>query len=545
MFFATTKIQTDGELDAITKCLNFIEKNLSKCKLKAEEKKKFELVAEEIIAQMIENKEGKGPILIKIHSLLGKIKIHIACKGRSFDADDIRRRMFFDIVTDEDFFASSKLLNRAIEDHMKINNKNGCNICDIYTRVGSPSLIRMTFFAMVLGVITGLVMKHFPAGTATFLGDNIFNTLYSLFFNALKMVVAPLVFFSVADGISQYSDLGMLGRIAVKALIRFLFTAIIAIIIGFGVYYIFPIGDASLKNLVTTATISQAQNAQGLSLSLKGTILGLIPTDILSPFLTNNTLQIIVVAVLLAISIAMLGECTVFANFISDANKIFSKITSLIVNFMPLAVFCSMANMIYGIDIGSLLKVVVWLPVIYCGHSIMFAVDFLRIFIFTGYNPFTFFKNISPALLTAASTTSGSATMPLTTKCCKENLHISSKVYTFLIPFATAIEKNGTCILLAISSLFMAKIFGVAVTPELIVNLSFMIIMVTMGIANIPGGSLVCMAIIFPVIGVPVEAITLIAGIYPLASMTSTALSVAGNITTTYIIAKSENMIDE
>jgi Na+/H+-dicarboxylate symporter len=199
--------------------------------------------------------------------------------------------------------------------------------------------------------------------------------------------------------------------------------------------------------------------------------------------------------------------------------------------------------MMIAMDIKDLLNVFLWVPVIYIGDILMIVIYLLLLLIFTGLNPIKFFGKYYPAMVSAFTFASSNAALPTSIKQCDE-LGISPRVYSFTLPMGATINMDGSCITLMITSLFFAKIFNVNVTSSVLLSLFIAIIVLSLGSPGVPGGNLVCIALLVPQIGIPAEAISLIMGLYPLVGMMQTCANVTGDAVVTTIVAKRENLID-
>lgn len=147
-------------------------------------------------------------------------------------------------------------------------------------------------------------------------------------------------------------------------------------------------------------------------------------------------------------------------------------------------------------------------------------------------------------MLSAFTMASSSATIPVSIEICKDRLGIAKKVYSFSIPLGATINMDGSCITQMISALFMAKIFGVPMTMSLVFSMALTIFVLSVGAPGVPGGALVCIALLLPQYGIPVEGISLIMGLYSLVGMMQTCVNVTGDATVTTIVAKSEGLMD-
>jgi Na+/H+-dicarboxylate symporter len=272
---------------------------------------------------------------------------------------------------------------------------------------------------------------------------------------------------------------------------------------------------------------------------------GIIPSDIINPFLSADMLQIIFIAVMIGVSCGLLSDKIIcFKDVLSDGYQVFSKITALIISVMPLAVFCAMAKMVLSMDLKSLFSVFAWVPTIYFGDVLMMIVYALIILLVGRLNPITFFRKYYQAMLTAFTFASSNASLHTSMATCDKSLGISKKIYSFSLPLGATINMDGSCITQIVSALFMAKIFGIPVNAPVILTLAITVFVLSVGAPGVPGGALVCISLLVPQIGIPAEAISLIMGLYSLVGMMQTCTNVTGDAAVTLVVARSEGMLE-
>ena len=211
---------------------------------------------------------------------------------------------------------------------------------------------------------------------------------------------------------------------------------------------------------------------------------------------------------------------------------------------MPLSIFSAMANLVIKTDTSSMISVGQWMLMTVMCYITMLIIYAVLIPIFAKLSPIRFYKKYAPVMLNAFVICSGNAVMPFNMEICRTKLGISPKVYSFAIPFGTVMNKNGGCIVLMISTLFMAAVFGVPIEPGMMLSLGLMIYILSVAAPAIPGSLLICIAMLLPMLGIPANAISIIMGIYAIDAMIQTVLNVTGTAVCTTIVAKSENLID-
>ena len=537
-----------ADVNEIQSATDYIQSTLKEKKVKSKVIAKTVLSAEEMILTMIEHADSPNTkINIGIYSLLGNSKIRMTGRGRAFELSDIGSSYLFksDDDNDEIYPYMQKLKNFVLSDNMTVKNKSGVNIATLTVQKSKYLQLFLTIGALIAGLLAGFIMKSaLPENICSAVTVNLFSPVTSIFLNALKMVVAPLVMFSIASSIADYGDLHSLGRIAGKVLGSYLLTSVVAIGVGLAVWYMIPIGDPELQNAVTDAASGTLAKASGVSTSIKDTIVGIVPTDIVSPFQNADMLQIIFIAAMIGIAAGSVSDkLHSFKDVLNDCYTVFSKITAIIIGFMPAAIFCSMAKMMISMKTDTLSSVLTWIPVIYLGDIIMLCFYGVLIAVFGHLNPLTFYKKFYPVMLTGFTFASSNSTLPASLDVCENKLGISKRICSFSLPLGATVNMDGNCVTLMISSLFMAKIFNVDINSSMILTLIISIFVLSVGAPGVPGGALVCISLLLPQIGISAEAISIIMGLYSIVGMMQVCTNVTGDAVVTLIAAKSEKML--
>lgn len=541
------RILLNCSTSSIPEGVDFIQNTLKEYKLSSKEAAKTVLSSEEVLAKLVSNAaDASEQIKIEIGGIFGNIEIKFTAKGKVFSASDIEKQFIFDQEDDEANDALQNLVNKILGDNLRISNSKGLNTVVLTVKQSHFAGLIYTLIALVLGIATGLIMQTaLPAEVSKGISTNLFIPVYTIFMNALKLIVAPLVFFSIAASIADFGDIKALGRIAVKIVVMYVITSLIAICVGLFSYQLFPIGNPSLADAVSAeAAADTLAKGESVNISIKDTLVGIVPSDIVTPFQKSEMLQIIFIALILGLSAAVLSKhFPVVRDLLSAFYAVFSKITTVLVGFIPLIVFCSMAKMMIAMDLKDLASVILWVPVIYFGDILMIIIYLLLLLFLAGLNPIIFLSKYYPAMAAAFTFASSNAALPTSIKQCDE-MGVSPKVYSFSLPLGATINMDGSCIALIISALFFAKIFNIEVTGGVLLSLFISIMVLSLGSPGVPGGNLVCIALLVPQIGIPAEAISLIMGLYPIMGMMQTCANVTGDAVVTTIVAKHEKLMD-
>lgn len=397
---------------------------------------------------------------------------------------------------------------------------------------------------MVLGIIVGLGINLMGLNAQgsfinEFVVNGAFHVVGKMFVNALKMLVVPLVLFSLICGVCGIGDVKLLGRIGTKAFGLYMLTTAIAI--ASAIFIAAGIGIGEGMNVSTTAEFT-GKEAPPLSQVL----IDIIPTNPINAMAQGEMLSIIFFAILLGISILMVGKKAKTAvELIEVMNEVMMKMVSLIMALAPYAVFCliakAMANL--GLDLlAQLIGYVVVLIGILLFHLFVTLQVVLKVF--SGLNPITFLKKIRNAQVFAFSTSSSNATIPVTLRTVTERMGVNNSVASFTVPFGATINMDGTAIMQGVATVFIANIYGVDLGIAGYLTVILMAVLASIGTAGVPGVGLIMLSMVFAQVGLPLEGIGLILGVDRLLDMVRTAVNVSGDAVVSSVVAKSEGKLD-
>ncbi len=508
------------------------------------------LTTEDLLSALIRNSSEGAVVTVQVEKSLGSVSVILKCQGEPFSLSDTKMG-YEDLLAEEDNDEWNQtvrnILSKGLGMDASVKRYGKVNTVRIVVEKSRYRALIATACALILGVAAGLLLRNLaPENIRTYMADNVFQTGYSMFLNAIKMIVAPLVFFSMASSIASFGDMKSLGKIGIKVIGMFMITSLAAILIGLGVYQIFPIGNPSLASAVQ-AGAGEAVTAAGskVTVSLWGILQGIVPSNLFNAFLKSDMLQILFVSILLGVSATMIGKHVAFVReFLDTMNMLFSKAATLIMKCMPVAVFCSITKMVITLPMKDLLSMVVWVGVIFVG-AVGMIMFYCLLLLINGVNPLKFLSNYAEPMATAFSFGSSAATLPVSLKACRDKLGISPEIYSFSIPLGATINMDGSCVTLIVSCLFAAKVFQISMTPELLVSLILAIFLLSVGAPGVPGGALVCLSILIPVMGIPAEAISLFIGLYAVVGMILCCTNVTGDAVVSLIVAKQEKKFDQ
>ncbi|MGB1291025.1 MAG: dicarboxylate/amino acid:cation symporter [Pseudoalteromonas sp.] len=422
------------------------------------------------------------------------------------------------------------------------------------SKIRSMSLTTRIMIGMALGVAVGFIFQAILAGEddyliplglfslpiKSFFVDGLFHIGGQIFIASLKMLVVPLVFVSLVCGTCSLSDPKKLGRLGGKSIGLYLITTAIAITVAMTLALLVNPGEGI--NLPTEAAYS-AKEAP----TLAQVIIGMFPTNPIDAMASGNMLQVIVFALLFGIAMALSGDTGKrVAVMFEDLNAVILKLVTLLMNVAPYGVFCLMAKLFTTIELSLIVSLAKYFGVVVVALFIHALVNYSILFkLLTGLNPLTFLKKMRHACLFAFSTSSSSATMPITLETATKKLGANNSVASFTVPLGATINMDGTAIMQGVATVFIAQVFSVDLTLSDYLMVILTATLASVGTAGVPGVGLIMLAMVLNQVGLPVEGIAIIIGVDRLLDMTRTAVNVTGDCMVTCVVAKSEGQLDE
>lgn len=396
------------------------------------------------------------------------------------------------------------------------------------------ALWKRILIALVLGVLVGSLWGE-GAVSIKWIGD--------LFVRLISMVVVPLVFFTLVSGIISMGDPQKLGSLGVKTLALYMFTTVVAISIGL-------VSAALLKPGVGVDLSSTIPGAVQATIPLTERLMSIVPSNPVAALADGNILAIIFFAVLFGVAALVVGEkAKPVANLVDAAAEIMLRITGWVMEVAPFGVFALIAWVAGTQGVLSLLEVVRLAIAVVLGcviHVVVLHGALMKFVV--KVSPRAFFRSAGDAMLVAFSTSSSSATMPVTLSVAEKNLGVSSVVATTVIPLGATINMDGTALYVGIVTVFAAQAFGIDLSFTDYLIIIGATTLVSIGTAAVPGASIFLMAAVMGAIGISPEQIAVVVGFIipfdrPL-DMTRTSVNVVGDLAVATVVAKWENELD-
>ncbi len=407
--------------------------------------------------------------------------------------------------------------------------------------------------ALIIAVFVGLLTgKDASIFGVTFY--SVFEFIGTLFLNALKMLIVPLVASSIIIGIAGIGQQhGHLGRLGGKTILYYMATSLIAILIGLVIVNLVSPGvidGQPAKDLIGLTgdleDIKEKVEGKGAS-DIAEVFLRLVPTNIVQAAAAGQMLGLIFFSLLFGFFMTRIEHpnAETIYRFWDAVYNVMILITDFVMKFAPIGVFALVAKVVAATGFDA------FVPLAQFFFSVLaaLAIHFFIVMPFllrtlAGVNPYDHFRAMAPALLTAFSTSSSSATLPLTLECVEKNAGVSNRTSSFVLPLGATINMDGTALYECVAAMFIAQAYGIHLGFAEQFTIVLVALLTSVGVAGIPAASLVAISIILAAIGLPAEAIGLILAVDRVLDMCRTTVNIFSDSCGAVIIARSEGEKD-
>jgi Na+/H+-dicarboxylate symporter len=407
------------------------------------------------------------------------------------------------------------------------------------------NLTRNIILGLFLGFLVGSFLYYtdfFPSSFDSFVELYIFKMGGEIFMNLLKLLVVPLVFFSLVTGISSLGSSQSLGSLTFKTVGFYLLTTAIAVSLALLAGSFFQPGSNYSADIALAAPSSLPQG-QGIY----STITGIFPSNIIQAMADNQMLAIVFFSILFGLALNKTNHLTGnFSESFAKLNTVFLQLIVMVMSFAPIGVFCLIGKFVIadGLDIfQDVLAYVVLLISLLLFHALFTYSIFLKFI--GGLSPITFFKKIKNVALFAFSTSSSAATIPVTLKTVHQDLGVNQNVASFVVPVGATINMDGTAIMQGLATVFIAQMSGIDLTLFQYGQVVLLAVATSIGTAAVPSAGTITLIIILQQFNLPLEAIGIILAVDRVLDMIRTSVNVTGDAAIACIVAKSENQLDE
>jgi proton glutamate symport protein len=391
--------------------------------------------------------------------------------------------------------------------------------------------------AVILGLVVGMLLYwsgHSELSMYT-------KPVGVIFIRLLKMIIIPLIFSSVFIAILNLGSPENLGKMGKRAIIYYTVTTSIAVLIGLIYVNIFTPGigtnlvsqqkkESAMKSNKTSVPAKEKAPQKGLVATIVDVMVTAIPTNPVKAMATNNMLQVIVFAMLFGlVALYYQKEAGPVTQLINSIEFLSQKLTVVIMNLAPFGVFALMIDVVSNAGIDALLSLGKYMLVVMLGlltHStllVMFGASQAK------KSPLFIVRGMGAAILTAFSTSSSAATLPVTLNCVQDNLKCSEKTANFVLPLGATINMDGTALYVSVATVFIAQVYGIELTLAQNAIIFVTASLAAVGAAAIPGAGLITMGIVLSAANLPIEGIQVVIAVDRILDMFRTTTNVLGD----------------
>jgi len=409
----------------------------------------------------------------------------------------------------------------------------------------SVGLTTWILLSLAAGIIVGIacsIIVPDDSAVDVYLIEGVFYVLGQWFIRLMQMLVVPLVFCSIVCGAASMSDPKMLGKVGVGALLMYLCTTALAVIIAIGLASVTNPGIGLDLSSVVPAEPAATKTDQ----TIAETLVNIIPTNIVAAMNNGAMLQIIFFALILGFILGRLGKKVATVNrFFTQFNAVMMYMIGLILKVAPIGIFCLITRTFANLGLTGILPMVKFIGTVYLGlFAQLLVVYMLLLLLFTRLSPLQFLRKMLPVMLFAFSTSSSNATIPLNMETLEKKIGVDPKIASFTIPLGATINMDGTAIMQGAAVVFVAQAFGIELAPAALATVVLTAVTASIGTAGVPGVGTIMLAMVFESVGLPAEGIAMIMGIDRLLDMGRTAINVTGDAVVTTCLARLNGMLD-
>lgn len=406
-------------------------------------------------------------------------------------------------------------------------------------------------WGVFLAIILAIIFGSWVGKQGAIFGISFYamvDVLGTIFLNALMLVVVPLVSASIITGISRIGNEGGFGRLGGKMFTFYIGTSILAILIGLFFVNLISPGASHIAPPVTGTEATELAELKDKITDQGGqafvqVLISIIPSNVLGAFSRGEMLGLIFFSLLFGYAMSKLEghPAAVLQGFFQGIFQAMIQVTHIIMKFLPYGVFCLVAKVFMSTGVQSLGALALFFLTVILGLATFMFVGLPLLLKFVArVSPIRHFKAMSPALVTAFSTSSSSATLPITIDCVEKRAGVSNKICSLVVPLGTSINMSGSALYECVAAMFVAQAYGIELSFWTQFLVVLMALITSIGVAGIPSASLVAIIVILRVVGLPPEGIGLFIAVDRLLDMCRTTVNVFSDSCCAVLVARSE-----
>lgn len=414
------------------------------------------------------------------------------------------------------------------------------------------------FIMLLLGAVAGVGLNlatnyfHWLSLDEHTLILSIIKPFGDIFIRLIQMVVVPLVFASLLLGVASLGDPRQLGRIGFKTIMYFILTACVAVSIGLSLANIVQPGSgfsSDMKNNLIETNKSEVDNKKQITndneKSFGDIIVEIVPKNPIKAMAEGNMLSIIFFALMVGICLSFIDadKAKLIISFFDGVNDLMIVIVNIAMKFAPYGVFSLIMVTVSSFGVDVFVALIKYSLVVVVGLSIHALFVYGVVVYFSGIKIKNYLYAIKDAMLVGFSTSSSSATLPVSMKNSTDNLAIKEDIVSFVLPLGATVNMNGTALYQGVATVFIAQVFGIHLTLMDQITVVLTATLAAIGAAGVPSAGIITLLIVLQAIEVPVAGIALIMGVDRILDMFRTSVNIMGDISAALFVAKTEGQM--
>ena len=490
------------------------------------------ILLEDICYRLFEHKSKEVKVAIKRR--FGAISLLLQSEGEAYNPL-IEENSW----TEEDVDYFRNIVLTSNREWLGYSRRNGKNCLSIQVRKDKKKQVRYTLLGMALGLIVGSVLEEVLSPEIVSMIDTYaLRSVRTMFLNAMNMMLAPVVLFSIMAGIMNLSNASEVGKLGRYMMCLYLATSLCAA--GAALFLGIHVFSGEFVQIGTAGDTAAAH------VSLLDMLVGIVPHQFAEPVISGNMLQVIFLALLFGLTINSMGEkARPLIDIVNSMDTLCLRVIRTIVQLVPLVAFLSMASLVFQVGLESLWAFMQALVAQGLVLVLMMAVYGVLVAVVGHLSPWIFLKKLIGFLPLPASMGSTNAAMPFSMELCVKRLGVQEQLAGFAIPLGASVKMDGNCAFLILQSIMLAKLYGIEISSGFLMTLALTSVALSFGSPGVTGGAVICLASVAVSVGIPIEAIGMVLSVDPLVSMLRTPLNSAGGIAAALLLARHENAVDE
>lgn len=388
-------------------------------------------------------------------------------------------------------------------------------------------------YAMVLGIIFGSLLQFISSDNVIriFIVEDLLALFGEIFIKLLRMLVVPIVFISLVNGVINLDNVKKLNKIGLLGFFFYLITTAIAIIIALYIASLVEVGKG--VGLVSNVLFKIPEAP-----SMHAVLLDLFPDNPFQALANGNMLQVIFLALVVGYAVLTTKQSsTRIVEIFSELNIVVMKIVYLVMRLSPLGVFCLLSSLVARSGFSLIIELVGYMLTVMCVLFLHMLITYgllIRCFTVIGFN--NFLAKMWPAMCFAFSVASSSASIPIVMETAEEKLQLNRSVVSFIIPLGSTINMDGTAIMQGVATVFIANVYGISIGLHGYITVVLMATVASIGTAGVPGMGIVTLSMVLSQVGLPVEGVAMILGVDRILDMLRTAVNITGDCAVASVI---------